>query len=112
MPKARLLSLTCHPTQDWRGADETLLKVYAHHYDELAQHLRPSASWQLHYEFEFGTQAVIEVWDRASSRATSRKELRGVHYIDRFRTTSGVQQASFTTAGAAYTLTYELVNQE
>lgn len=107
--KARLLSLTCYPTGEWNGADETLLKVYADRYDEWRTPMRVGAPWHLQIEVEFGTQAVIEVWDRRHAGMARRKELRGVHYIDRFLTGAGVNVASFTAAGACYELTYEVV---
>ena len=111
MPTARLLTLDCNWTEDWTGADETLVKVYAARYQEYYRPMNNGETWDLNYDAFFlpGSRVKVEVWDKDLGFWPDPDDLLGVHFVNSAQVGQGQKQATFNADGASYTLTYEVI---
>jgi hypothetical protein len=109
MPTARLLALTCEETEDWTGADETLIKVYGTRYTEYYRPMNNGETWDINIDVEFSDRARVEVWDKDLGHWPDPDDLLGIHFINRVQAGQGQKSATFNADGASYVLTYEVV---
>lgn len=114
MPVARLLTLDCAVTEDWTGADETLIKVFGARYQESYRPMNNGETWDLNLDVPFftGSRIKVEVWDKDLGFWPDPDDLLGIHFINAAQTGQGQKQAVFNADGAYYTLTYEVVATE
>lgn len=110
MRKVTLESLKCYETEDWTGADECRLEVFADgalQPPPLRKDLNDGQGWPLNRSYTFNSQVEVKLWDEDSPDAD---DLLGKVTIG--TALKSHETASFTGDDAHYKMWYSVVDVE
>ena len=107
--RLKLISLVCHDTEDWTGADEAYLLVKGRRiWGPQSMNDNDAADLRGVFPVSFTSSARIDLYDQDAGWFDNDDHL-GTAYAYASQVGTGEKQVSFTKSGASYTLFFEVI---